>query len=177
MLLQGLEHLHGGGQQELETESAEDVEAGAGELGVGLVEGLIQDDERITGDGITGLGELVAQSRGQAEDNQLLTLASGEPARPFVVVHCGTVLIALDGGEGHVQPRIQALVTPGQVSLLGGGQPCHHRVEQLEARLGLLLRLIGQVQGACRDRGEICQEVCDDGQPAFGDLDAQVVAG
>jgi len=61
MLLESLEHLHGGGQEELEAEAAEDIQAGARELGVRLVEGLVEDDQRVTGNRLSRLGELGAQ--------------------------------------------------------------------------------------------------------------------
>ena len=60
MLLESLEHLHGGGQEELEAEAAEDIQTGTRELGVRLVEGFVENHQRVAGNRLPRLGELVA---------------------------------------------------------------------------------------------------------------------
>ena len=176
VLLQGLEHLHGRGQEELEAESAEDVQAGPGELGVGLVEGLVEDHQRIPGNRLPGLGELVAQRGRQAEDDELLALPARQARGPLVVVDGHARGVALDGGEGDVQAGVQALPLPRLVVGIGGAQARHDGVENGEAGLGLLGRLVGQIEAAGGDRGQIRQEVVNDRQSPLRHLDVEVMA-
>ena len=177
MLLESLEHLHGGGQEELEAEAAEDIQASARELGVRLVEGLVEDDQRVTGNRLSRLGELVAQCGRQAEDDEFLALPARQPCGALVIVDGDAGGIALHGGEGDVQAGVEALTPPRLVAGVGRAQARHDGVEDGEALLGLLGGLVGQIEAPGGDGGQVRQEVVDDGQPPLGHLDMQVMTG
>ena len=80
-----VDHVLRRGQQELEAELVQGLDARAGEFLRGEHEGLVHHDGAVGGEALLGDAQLVAQRRGHDERGEALPLAAGHG--PGVRVH------------------------------------------------------------------------------------------